>query len=61
MGLFQKNTGDSLDSEVEKILSERQEARKNKDWAKSDELRDKLKEMGIIVKDTAAGQQITKE
>ncbi len=61
LGLFQKNSGDSLDSEVEKILSERQEARKNKDWAKSDELRDKLKEMGIIVKDTAAGQQITKE
>ena len=59
--MFQKNTDEDFDDEINKILVEREEARKNKNWAKSDELRDKLKEMGITVKDTAAGQQITRE
>ena len=48
------------DEDIHVILSERAEARKAKDWAKSDELRDKLKEMGYIVKDTPQGQQLTK-
>lgn len=38
------------------ILAERQKARNNKDFAKSDELRDQLKEQGIGVRDTAHGQ-----
>lgn len=43
--------------EIQSVLDERQKARDNKDWAKSDELRDKLKdEFGIEVKDTADGQ-----
>jgi len=61
LGLFQKSAASETDEEVEKILEERKLARQNKDWAKSDELRDKLKAMGIIVKDTAMGQQITRE
>ena len=59
LGLLSK-TDDGLDSEVEAIIEERAKARAEKNWAKSDELRDKLKEMGIIVKDTPQGQQITK-
>ena len=59
LGLLSK-TDDALDSEVEAIIEERAKARAEKNWAKSDELRDKLKEMGIIVKDTPQGQQITK-
>lgn len=59
LGLLSK-TDDSLDSEVEAIVEERAKARAEKNWAKSDELRDKLREMGIIVKDTPQGQQITK-
>ncbi len=61
LGLFQKDNSDVADSEIESILEERKIARQNKDWVKSDELRDKLKSMGIIVKDTAMGQQITRE
>ena len=41
------------------MIAERAEARANKDWKKSDELRDKLKEMGIIVEDTSAGQKVS--
>ncbi len=59
LGLLQK-AEETTDSEVDAILEERAKARAEKNWAKSDELRDKLKEMGIIVKDTPQGQQVTK-
>jgi len=59
LGLLHRKEEDT-DSEVDAILEERAKARAEKNWAKSDELRDKLKEMGIIVKDTPQGQQITK-
>jgi cysteinyl-tRNA synthetase len=43
------------------LLAARAEARANKDWTKSDELRDQLKaEFGLEVKDTAAGQTVNK-
>ncbi len=41
---------------VNALLDERKKARANKDYAKSDEIRDKLLELGINVKDTAQGQ-----
>ncbi len=43
-------------AEVEKMLEQRKEARANKDFAKSDEIRDALIEMKVLVKDTAQGQ-----
>ena len=49
-----------LPEEILNILEERKEARENKDWNKSDELRDKLKELGYIVKDTKEGQIVEK-
>ena len=41
--------------EVEKLLSERTEARAAKDWSKADLIRDKLKQMGVVVIDTSDG------
>jgi len=38
---------------------QRKIARDNKDWAKSDELRDLIKEKGYIVKDTKEGQKLS--
>jgi cysteinyl-tRNA synthetase len=49
-----------LPAEVTALLNERVEARKAKDWAKSDSLRDKLREMGYAVKDVKDGYQVTK-
>lgn len=59
LGLLSKKD-EAIGDEVNLILEERAAARAAKDWAKSDELRDKLRDMGIIVKDTPQGQQVTK-
>ena len=45
-----------VSDEEETFLAQRVEARKNKDFQKSDELRDLLKEKGIVVEDTKDGQ-----
>ena len=45
---------------MKKLVDERKIARENKDWAKSDEIRDKLVQMGYSVKDTKSGMEITK-
>ncbi|SLM85176.1 Cysteinyl-tRNA synthetase [Vagococcus fluvialis bH819] len=44
-----------LDSEIEALIEERIEARANKDFKRSDEIRDMLKAQGIILEDTAHG------
>lgn len=48
-----------LPEEIKDILEERKNARENKDWAKSDELRDKLLDLGYVVKDTKKGVEVT--
>lgn len=48
-----------LPEEIKDILEERKIARENKDWAKSDELRDKLFDLGYAVKDTKNGMEVT--
>jgi len=47
--------GGSLDEEVETLIQARQAARKEKNWADADRIRDKLGEMGIILEDTPQG------
>ncbi len=61
LGLLEKDEETSLDDEAKKLLEEREEARKQKDYKKSDEIRDALKEKGITVKDTPTGVQIIKD
>ena len=46
---------DDITDEQKQLIKDRKDAREAKDWAKSDELRDKLKEQGIEVKDTPNG------
>ena len=43
------------DTEIEKMIAERDAARKNKDWAESDRLRDELQARGIVIEDTPQG------
>lgn len=44
-----------ITNEQKGLIKKREEARKNKDWAKSDEIREELKEQGIEIHDTAYG------
>lgn len=61
LGLLQEEEDNSIDSEVQDLVDERQEARKNKNFARADEIRDILKVKGIVLKDTPQGVQIIKE
>uniref|UniRef100_UPI0040497FE7 cysteine--tRNA ligase n=2 Tax=Flavobacterium sp. TaxID=239 RepID=UPI0040497FE7 len=49
------NNSDKLDGVVEMLISMRNEARANKNWALSDEIRDKLAALGIVLKDSKEG------
>ena len=55
LGIRTEKKEDTLDSEIEKLIEERQAARKAKDFKKADEIRDTLLAKGIILKDTREG------
>lgn len=55
LGILQKSTKISLEEEVEGLISQRQQARKDRDFALSDKIRDDLKARGIILEDTPQG------
>ena len=57
LGLKTEKKEENLDAEVEALIEQRQAARKAKDFAKADEIRDKLLDMGIQLKDTREGVQ----
>lgn len=59
LGLLMKKE-DAVPAEVQVLVDERAQARKNKDWKRSDELRDQIKAMGYILEDTKAGQKVRK-
>lgn len=55
LGILQESTKASLEEEIEKLIEERQKARKEKKWALADKIRDNLKERGIVLEDTPQG------
>lgn len=55
-----KQEEEIIPDEIKEILKNREEARKNKDYAKSDELRDKIASLGYKVLDTSEGQTLEK-
>ncbi len=59
LGLLMKKE-DGLPADVQALVDERAQARKEKNWKRSDELRDQIKAMGYILEDTAAGQKVRK-
>ena len=56
LGLFSREKDKKLTPELEALLAERQAARDSKNFKRSDELRDLLKEKGVAVEDTKNGQ-----
>ena len=57
LGLILDKKEELLDADIEKLIEERQAARKAKDFARADAIRDELLEKGIILKDTREGVQ----
>lgn len=46
---------ESFEQEIKKLIEDREEARKEKNWVKADQIRDKLQEKGILLEDTPSG------
>ena len=57
LGIIVEREEELLDEDIEKLIEERQNARKAKDFARADQIRDELLEKGIILKDTREGVQ----
>ena len=58
LGILRKEEEEGVDAELQALIDKRAEARKNKDWATADAIRDQLAAMGITLKDTPQGVQI---
>ncbi|HTE48998.1 MAG TPA: cysteine--tRNA ligase, partial [Candidatus Paceibacterota bacterium] len=57
---FEKLKVDIIPKEVKKLAEEREQARQNKDFKKSDKLREKINSLGYEIKDTFEGQKVSK-
>ena len=60
LGLVVKEKKEDFPEEALALLEARKEAKKAKDWAKADAIRDELKEMGFAVEDTREGAKLKK-
>jgi cysteinyl-tRNA synthetase len=55
LGIFGSEDTEMLDAEIEALIEERHQARRDRDFARSDEIRDELAAKGIVLEDTKDG------
>lgn len=55
LGLVYNRKKENLDDEIEALIEKRTQARKDRNWAEADRIRDELKAKGIVLEDTAQG------
>lgn len=61
LGLVYNRKTESLDDEIERLIEARTQARKDKNWAEADRIRDELKSQGIVLEDTPQGVKWRRE
>jgi len=61
LGIMRKEQDVALDDEIKALIDERQKARAEKNFKRADEIRDKLREMGIELQDTPQGVKVVKK
>lgn len=61
LGIMKKEREVNLDDTIEALIEERQKARAERNFKRADEIRDKLKEMGIELQDTPQGVKVVKK
>ena len=60
LGIITEKKEELLDADIEALIAERQQARKDKNFARADEIRDTLAAKGILLKDTREGVKWTR-
>ena len=55
LGLLYREEETDLDSEIEALIEKRAQARKNRDWATADAIRDELRARHVVLEDTPQG------
>ena len=55
LGLKVEKENEMLDEEIDSLIAQRQQARKDRDFKRADEIRDMLLEKGIVLEDTREG------
>ncbi len=61
LGIVLQREEELLDQQIEALIEERNQARKDKNFARADEIRDMLQEQSIILEDTAQGVRWKRE
>lgn len=61
LGLLEQDVKQGIDPEIQALIDERRQARKNRDFVRADQIRDELKARGITLKDTPQGVQVIKD
>ena len=61
LGILEKKDDDEIGQDIKELIDERQQARKDRNFARADEIRDILKEKGYTLKDTPQGVQVIRE
>lgn len=61
LGILEKKEDDEIGQDIKDLIDERQQARKDRNFARADEIRDILKEKGYTLKDTPQGVQVIRE